>query len=345
MEGDGRAPSDMCADLKAKRHEQAPSNVCADLKARCRRPVEIFRLAFHLNPPRGSAIISSRSAEQANCPRLRFSQSISMHRPSLLAPPRPLPLPFLPPPRPHWRFPRGPAVLHRPPRTRLDATSRRPLPILALLSSRSMVHSLHHLFPSLLGNTASLTPFLIEPVAVAAEGVLGSSEEGSDDQEAKFVEVGYVSSTHGIKGELRVMPSTDFPELRFCTVWSSYVYCSFARKCATFDGCLVFLGSHLSNLCILVSCFYWVLIWFSLFIHFLLWIRCYSQGQDGWGPAFQGRNWYQKCILQVGEAIPGRRVGLLVWVGSTPWTRYNYFFEFVFGGMVNLGWFYYILLH
>ncbi|XP_065021659.1 uncharacterized protein LOC103996141 isoform X3 [Musa acuminata AAA Group] len=115
-----------------------------------------------------------------------------MYRPSLLAPPRPLPLPFLPPPRPHWRFPRGPAVLHRPQRTRLDATSRLPLPILALLSSR-------------------------RPVAVAAEGVLGSSEEGSDDQEAKFVEVGYVSSTHGIKGELRVMPSTDFPELRFCT--------------------------------------------------------------------------------------------------------------------------------
>ncbi|CAL9109745.1 unnamed protein product [Musa acuminata var. zebrina] len=140
-----------------------------------------------------------------------------MHRPSLLAPPRPLPLPFLPPPRPHWRFPRGPAVLHRPQRTRLDATSRLPLPILALLSSRSMVHSLHHLFPSLLGNTASLTSFLIGPVAVAAEGVLGSSEEGSDDQEAKYVEVGYVSSTHGIKGELRVMPSTDFPELRFCT--------------------------------------------------------------------------------------------------------------------------------
>ncbi|RWW24434.1 hypothetical protein GW17_00011288 [Ensete ventricosum] len=61
-----------------------------------------------------------------------------MHHPSLLAPPRPLLLPFLPPPRPHRRFPRGPAVLHRPPRTRLDATSRRPLPILALLSSRRM---------------------------------------------------------------------------------------------------------------------------------------------------------------------------------------------------------------
>ncbi|RZR75732.1 hypothetical protein BHM03_00000212 [Ensete ventricosum] len=130
-----------------------------------------------------------------------------MHHPSLLAPPRPLPLPFLPPPRPHRRFPRGPAVLHRPPRTRLDATSRRPLPILALLSSRRMVHPLHHPFPSFLGNTASLTLFSIGPVA----------EEGSDDQKAKFVEVGYVSSTHGIEGELRVMPSTDFPELRFCT--------------------------------------------------------------------------------------------------------------------------------
>lgn len=207
----------MCAELKAKRQEEAPSNVCADLKARCRRPVEIFRLAFHLNPPRGSAIISSRSAEQANCPRLRF---VSPFRCTVLRSSHHLvlfPSPFSP-----RHGPTGASPVARPSSTGRRELASTPPPV---ARSPFLPYSLagvwfipFYLFPSLLGNTASLTPFLIGPVAVAAEGVLGSSEEGSDDQEAKFVEVGYVSSTHGIKGELRVMPSTDFPELRFCTV-------------------------------------------------------------------------------------------------------------------------------
>ncbi|XP_024020535.1 uncharacterized protein LOC21398744 [Morus notabilis] len=31
-----------------------------------------------------------------------------------------------------------------------------------------------------------------------------------------FVEVGYISNVHGLQGEARVKPNTDFPELRFC---------------------------------------------------------------------------------------------------------------------------------
>lgn len=36
--------------------------------------------------------------------------------------------------------------------------------------------------------------------------------------ESGFVEVGYISNAHGLQGEARVKPSTDFPELRFCKV-------------------------------------------------------------------------------------------------------------------------------
>ncbi|KAJ4980760.1 hypothetical protein NE237_031597 [Protea cynaroides] len=33
--------------------------------------------------------------------------------------------------------------------------------------------------------------------------------------ELEFIEIGYIASAHGLQGELRVQPSTDFPELRF----------------------------------------------------------------------------------------------------------------------------------
>lgn len=41
-------------------------------------------------------------------------------------------------------------------------------------------------------------------------------ETSSSDSE--FVEVGYISSVHGLQGEVRVKPSTDFPDLRFSKV-------------------------------------------------------------------------------------------------------------------------------
>ncbi|MQM09563.1 hypothetical protein Taro_042436 [Colocasia esculenta] len=49
----------------------------------------------------------------------------------------------------------------------------------------------------------------------------GGAEEEEEDVEveegvgSEFIEVGYISSVHGLKGEVRVKPRTDFPELRF----------------------------------------------------------------------------------------------------------------------------------
>ncbi|KAK7369188.1 hypothetical protein VNO80_11223 [Phaseolus coccineus] len=37
------------------------------------------------------------------------------------------------------------------------------------------------------------------------------------DNELGFINIGYISSVHGIHGEIRVKPATDFPELRFAT--------------------------------------------------------------------------------------------------------------------------------
>nr|GEY89387.1 16S rRNA processing protein RimM [Tanacetum cinerariifolium] len=35
-----------------------------------------------------------------------------------------------------------------------------------------------------------------------------------DKTNSQFVEIGYVSSVHGLQGEVRVKPNTDFPEMR-----------------------------------------------------------------------------------------------------------------------------------
>ncbi|CAN6452882.1 unnamed protein product [Victoria cruziana] len=40
-------------------------------------------------------------------------------------------------------------------------------------------------------------------------------EVETDEDDAEFIEIGYVSNVHGLSGEVRVKPSTDFPELRF----------------------------------------------------------------------------------------------------------------------------------
>jgi len=45
------------------------------------------------------------------------------------------------------------------------------------------------------------------------------------ENEQGFINIGYISSVHGIHGEIRVKPATDFPELRFATVM--FIFCSF----------------------------------------------------------------------------------------------------------------------
>ncbi|KAF7840404.1 Ribosome maturation factor rimM [Senna tora] len=46
--------------------------------------------------------------------------------------------------------------------------------------------------------------------STATEEIVDTSNSGSG-----FVDIGYIASVHGVQGEIRVKPSTDFPELRF----------------------------------------------------------------------------------------------------------------------------------
>ncbi|PNX57272.1 ribosome maturation factor rimM [Trifolium pratense] len=51
--------------------------------------------------------------------------------------------------------------------------------------------------------------------AVVAEN---NNISNDDNNEPKFIDIGYVSGVHGFQGDVRVKPNTDFPELRFSTV-------------------------------------------------------------------------------------------------------------------------------
>ncbi|XP_042422073.1 uncharacterized protein LOC122009831 isoform X2 [Zingiber officinale] len=84
-------------------------------------------------------------------------------------------------------------------------------------------------FTSIVSASRCIVPVLLaglRAVAVSAEDAVGlggggeggrGEGGGGDFQECEFVKVGYISSIHGIKGEVRVTPLTDFPEIRFCT--------------------------------------------------------------------------------------------------------------------------------
>ncbi|XP_042427023.1 uncharacterized protein LOC122014708 [Zingiber officinale] len=84
-------------------------------------------------------------------------------------------------------------------------------------------------FASIVSASRCIVPVLLagpRAVAVSAEDAVGlggggeggrGEGGGGDFQECEFVQVGYISSIHGIKGEVRVTPLTDFPEIRFCT--------------------------------------------------------------------------------------------------------------------------------
>ncbi|KAL3020602.1 hypothetical protein AAZX31_05G153300 [Glycine max] len=51
--------------------------------------------------------------------------------------------------------------------------------------------------------------------ATTGEAVIDDSD--TTNNERGFVNIGYISSVHGIQGEIRVKPATDFPRLRFST--------------------------------------------------------------------------------------------------------------------------------
>ena len=58
----------------------------------------------------------------------------------------------------------------------------------------------------------------------------GEWEEEENIEESRFVEIGYISSVHGLQGEVRVKSSTAFPELRFGEVF----LLSFRKICVFF---------------------------------------------------------------------------------------------------------------
>ncbi|KAL2343224.1 hypothetical protein Fmac_004509 [Flemingia macrophylla] len=53
------------------------------------------------------------------------------------------------------------------------------------------------------------------PTVTATDEVV--IDDGDTADEPGFVNIGYISSVHGVQGEIRVKPTTDFPQLRFST--------------------------------------------------------------------------------------------------------------------------------
>ncbi|KAJ9565687.1 hypothetical protein OSB04_001653 [Centaurea solstitialis] len=65
-------------------------------------------------------------------------------------------------------------------------------------------------------NQLTLSSFKVRPIRISslhATATQDTVEVG--ETESQFVEIGYISSVHGLQGEVRVKTNTDFPELRF----------------------------------------------------------------------------------------------------------------------------------
>uniref|UniRef100_A0A1D1YP83 Ribosome maturation factor RimM n=2 Tax=Anthurium amnicola TaxID=1678845 RepID=A0A1D1YP83_9ARAE len=127
--------------------------------------------------------------------------------------PWPTPLPLCPCPRP---FPGGFCLLRR------CSTLATPSSASAWASWRAgRRNGLRRAFP-LLGVSRSTGNHEVGGADVV-EPLRGGDELDEEDEEgevgegvgSEFIEVGYISSVHALRGEVRVKPSTDFPELRF----------------------------------------------------------------------------------------------------------------------------------
>ncbi|XP_023758130.1 uncharacterized protein LOC111906602 isoform X1 [Lactuca sativa] len=61
-----------------------------------------------------------------------------------------------------------------------------------------------------------LSSLKLHPIRISSLHATATQETVEVDETAsQFVEIGYISSVHGLQGEVRVKPNTDFPELRF----------------------------------------------------------------------------------------------------------------------------------
>ncbi|XP_071696856.1 uncharacterized protein [Rutidosis leptorrhynchoides] len=64
-------------------------------------------------------------------------------------------------------------------------------------------------------NSLNLRPIRISPLHATATTQETVEVIETSDSQSQFVEIGYISSVHGLQGEVRVKPNTDFPEMRF----------------------------------------------------------------------------------------------------------------------------------
>ncbi|KAL1328827.1 uncharacterized protein [Arachis hypogaea] len=97
-----------------------------------------------------------------------------------------------------------------------------PLPTATLRTSQrpssALLPSLHlPFYPSSL--PTNTTRLFLPPLHSATATPTPTQEPLLDTptNESTFIDIGYISSVHGLHGELRVKPTTDFPQLRFST--------------------------------------------------------------------------------------------------------------------------------
>lgn len=112
-------------------------------------------------------------------------------------------------------------------------TSQRPLPCYRALGLvPSFPSSINFNFnPSLTITSSTTTPppkhFRTTSTASATptqEVVVVDNNKDKNELESEgFVDIGYISSIHGLQGEIRVKPTTDFPQLRFSTPGTRYL--------------------------------------------------------------------------------------------------------------------------
>ncbi|XP_016191296.1 uncharacterized protein LOC107632144 isoform X2 [Arachis ipaensis] len=93
-----------------------------------------------------------------------------------------------------------------------------PLPTATLRTSQRPSGAIHlPFYPSSL--PTNTTRLLLPPLHSATATPTPTQEPLLDTptNESTFIDIGYISSVHGLHGELRVKPTTDFPQLRFST--------------------------------------------------------------------------------------------------------------------------------
>jgi hypothetical protein len=86
--------------------------------------------------------------------------------------------------------------------------------------------------------------FIVCFAASATQEAFEISKTGSE-----FVEIGYIYNVHGLQGEIRVKPSTDFPELRFSKVKQTIFFRRLLRYGCLFLSILHYvMNNHYFNL-------------------------------------------------------------------------------------------------